>query len=333
MAFWKDLLVEAAETDDGWRRVCLAHCDPSSPTAAQGGISGVPEAEVDAYIASMQSSLSDAQFQAAVARAIEYIGTGDIYQVNLARRLTTMLPVRPIDLYLRLCQANPAWYAAYIAFDDKAVLSSSPELFLQVRDGHVITRPIKGTRPRICVPSADEASMRALLASAKDRAELAMIIDLERNDLGRLCRFGSVRVTEAMRLEEHPTVYHLVGTVEGQLREGLDAVDVLRATFPGGSITGAPKIRAMEIIRELEPVERSVYCGGIGCISLDGQMTMNIAIRTLIVDGQRVHLHVGGGIVADSEPHLELAETTAKARGMARAVMTAGNEWPVVSSQ
>ncbi len=148
-----------------------------------------------------------------------------------------------------------------------------------------------------------------------------MIVDLERNDLGRVCRFGSVRVLDPFALEEHPTVYHLVAAVEGRLREGHDAMDLLAATFPGGSITGAPKIRAMQIIAELEPVARSVYCGSVGCISLDGQVTMNIAIRTLLVDGPRVHLYTGGGIVADSQPDQELAETTAKARGMGRALM------------
>jgi para-aminobenzoate synthetase component I len=290
---------------------------------ATGIASGPASIEkVDAYLAGMRASLSPAQFKAAVTRAVEYIGAGDIYQVNLARRLTTALPAEPQDLYLWLCRTNPAWYSAYLAFDDKAVLSSSPELFLQVRGDQVITRPIKGTRPRVGEPAADRISVEQLLASAKDRAELTMIVDLQRNDLGRVCRFGTVRVVgEPFALEEHPTVYHLVATVEGRLREGAGAMDLLRATFPGGSITGAPKIRAMQIIDELEPVVRSVYCGAIGCIGLDGAMTMNIAIRTLLVDGPQVHLYAGGGIVADSEPEMELAETVAKARGMARALM------------
>lgn len=290
------------------------------PPAADTPVSAISVAEVDEYLASMQASLSPEQFRAAVARAVDYIAAGDIYQVNLARRLTTALPAAPLDLYLRLCRANPAWYAAYLAFDDKAVLSSSPELFLQVRGDHVITRPIKGTRPRVHRENVDAAACRELLASEKDHAELAMIIDLMRNDLGRVCRFGSVRVLEPFGLETHPTVYHLVGTIEGRLLPGRTSIDLLRATFPGGSITGAPKIRAMQIIDELEPVARSVYCGGIGCVGLDGSMTMNIAIRTLLVDGPRVHLYAGGGIVADSQPDLELHETIAKARGMARAL-------------
>ncbi len=303
-----------------WTEV-LREAEREAPPAAPGpAIVPVSIADADAYLAGMQASLSGEQFKAAVARAVEYIAAGDIYQVNLARRLTTRLSATPLELFVRLCQTNPAWYAAYLAFDDKAVLSSSPELFLQVRGDHVITRPIKGTRPRVGELAVDAAARQALLASEKDRAELTMIVDLMRNDLGRVCRFGSVRVLEPFGLEEHPTVYHLVGTIEGRLPEGTGALDLLGATFPGGSITGAPKIRAMQIINELEPVVRSVYCGGIGYVGLDGQMTMNIAIRTLLVDGPRVHLYAGGGIVADSEPESELQETTAKARGMARAL-------------
>jgi len=307
LRFWGDLL-RAAE-----RAGPLAEPTAGGPSASI--------AEVDDYLAGMHASLSPDQFKAAVGRAVEYIAAGDIYQVNLARRLTTALPAEPLELYLRLCRTNPAGYAAYLALENKAVVSSSPELFLQVRGDHVVTRPIKGTRPRVGHAGIDAEARRALPASRKDLAELTMIIDLERNDLGRVCRFGSVRVIEPFGLEEHPTVYHLVATIEGRLQEGRDAIDLLRASFPGGSITGAPKIRAMQIINELEPVVRSVYCGAIGCISLDGQMTMNIAIRTLLVDGSRVHLYTGGGIVADSVPELELAETVAKARGMARALM------------
>lgn len=305
VAFWKDLLQEA----DGAPLV-MSIKDPAPRSLA----------DIDACLARMRPSLTDEQFRAAVARAIQYIEAGDIYQVNLSRRLTTTLATTPLDLYLRLCAANPAWYSAYLDMGGQAVLSSSPELFIQVKDGHVITRPIKGTRPRTG-EAADRLAVQDLLASPKDRAELTMIIDLQRNDLGRVCRYGSVRVVEPFTLEEHPTVYHLVGTITGQLRESYDAIDLLQATFPGGSITGAPKIRAMQIINELEPVVRSVYCGSIGCISLDGRMTMNIAIRTMIVDGRQVHLYVGAGIVADSQPDLELAETTAKARGMVRALM------------
>lgn len=300
----------------------LLHQAERVPLASRGGDGNASIEETDAFLAGMQPSLSDPQFLAAVERAVCYIGAGDIYQVNLARRLTAALPRRPLDLYLRLCETNPAWYAAYIdAGPGRAVLSSSPELFLRLEGREVVARPIKGTRPRVGEPAGDARARRELLASEKDRAELTMIVDLERNDLGRVCEFGSVQVVEPFGLEEHPTVYHLVGTIRGRLREGVGPIDLLRATFPGGSITGAPKIRAMQIIDELEPVARNVYCGSIGWIGLDGSMNLNIAIRTLLADGPRVHLYVGGGIVADSRPELELAETVAKARGMARALL------------
>ncbi len=264
-----------------------------------------------------------------VGRAIDYIAAGDIFQVNLTQRLTANLKGDPWSLYERLREANPGWYAAYIAWSSgkgksnkptHAVLSSSPELFLEMRDGKVMTRPIKGTRPRGKDEAEDERMRTELLDSEKDRAELNMIIDLERNDLGRVCQYGTVRVVEPRAIEAHPTVWHSVGTVEGVLHERYDAIDLLRATMPGGSITGAPKVRAMEIIDELEPTERSVYCGGIGMVGLDGSLVLNIAIRTMIFEKGRVHLQVGGGIVADSDPEAEYDETIHKGRGMLRAL-------------
>jgi para-aminobenzoate synthetase component 1 len=215
-----------------------------------------------------------------------------------------------------------------------AVLSASPELFLDVRGDAVETRPIKGTRPRSADPVVDRAYRSELASSAKDRAELAMIVDLLRNDLGRVCAYGSVRVVTAARsdeaypyvLETLPTVHHLVATLTGQLRPGKDVLDLLRACFPGGSITGAPKVRAMEIIDELEPTGRSVYTGSIGYFGVDGQAAFNIAIRTLIVADGRVHLHTGGGIVADSVPKAEYEETQAKALGLQRALGVAADE-------
>lgn len=314
MRFWRDLLCEAERVDlyEGTVGAVAKRdlCEQESQAAG-----------VDEFLRAMRASLSDRQFEAAVARVVEYIAAGDVYQVNLARRLSMDLPADPLALYLRLCQTNPAWYAAYLDLGDTAVLSSSPELFLQLADGHVVTRPIKGTRARVGDSAADVRARDELCVSEKDRAELVMIVDLQRNDLGRVCAAGSVRVIEPFALEEHPTVYHLTSTIQGQLRESCDAIDLLRATFPGGSITGAPKIRAMEIIADLEPVARGVYCGAIGYIGLDGRMTMNIAIRTMVVDGKQVHLYAGGGIVADSQPAMELNETVAKARGMARALM------------
>jgi para-aminobenzoate synthetase component 1 len=199
-------------------------------------------------------------------------------------------------------------------------LSSSPELFLQLRDGHVVTRPIKGTRPRIGDCRADAVYRRELIHSDKDRAELTMIIDLLRNDLGRVCSFGTVRVTEADKIEEHPTVFHRVATIEGDLKPGNNWLDLMRAAFPGGSVTGAPKIRAMQIIDELEPTPRGVYCGSIGWIGLDGSLSFNIAIRTMVQVGDLVHVYAGGAIVADSTPEGEYKEIIAKAAGMLQAL-------------
>jgi para-aminobenzoate synthetase component 1 len=265
-----------------------------------------------------------------IRRAIDYIAAGDIFQVNLAQRLSVPMTCSSWAVYERLRDVNPASYAAYMTWEEPAtgkastsmcaVLSSSPELFLELRDRKVITRPIKGTRPRGRDQDSDQSLRRELIDSEKDRAELNMIIDLERNDLGRVCEYGTVEVTEPRCLEAHPTVWHSVGTVEGVLHERCDAIDLLRATLPGGSITGAPKVRAMEIIDELEPTERSVYCGSIGMLGLDGSMVLNIAIRTMIMDRDTLHVQVGGGIVADSDPEAEYDETLDKARGMLRAL-------------
>ncbi|HSW45520.1 MAG TPA: anthranilate synthase component I family protein [Phycisphaerae bacterium] len=287
-------------------------------------------------VADPTHSLTHRGYEAVVERALNYIAAGDIYQVNLARRETYILTDPSVDCYLRLRQTNPASYAAFLKWrepadspvaGEAAVLSSSPELFLQLRGREVLTRPIKGTRPRSTDPTTDRRLGQELAASPKDRAELAMIVDLERNDLGRVCEFGSIRVASApgspaypYAMESHPTVHHLVADVTGRLAEGRDATDLVRACFPGGSITGAPKVRAMEIIDELEPVERSVYTGVIGYFSLTGDMTLNIAIRTLIIAGGRLHLYTGGGIVADSRPADEYRETQAKALGMHRAL-------------
>lgn len=201
-----------------------------------------------------------------------------------------------------------------------AILSSSPELFLQLRTGRVLTRPIKGTRRRTGDAALDAAALEDLQRSPKDRAELAMIVDLERNDLGRVCRYGSVRVDNDGAVEAHPTVFHRVATIIGQLRPDRDAIDLLRATFPGGSITGAPKVRAMQIIDELERSPRGAYCGAIGYLGLDGSMMLNLAIRTLVVEGRQAYVSVGGGIVSDSNPQAEYDETLAKAAGMLEAL-------------
>jgi para-aminobenzoate synthetase component 1 len=277
------------------------------------------------------SNFTPDAYRAAVARCVEYIAAGDIFQVNLSQRFSRAVTAGPMTIYRQLRRRNPAWYAGYLAAGPWAVLSSSPELFLRVRDGRVTTRPIKGTRPRTGDAAVDAVAAAELQASAKDNAELAMIIDLMRNDLGRVCRYGSVRVTQPRVLEAHPTVFHLVGTVEGDLHERYDRVDLLRATFPGGSITGAPKIRAMEIIDELEPVARGVYTGSLCHFGVDGSAELSIAIRTAVWDAGTVHVQAGGGIVADSTPDGEYRETLDKARAVLEAVDAAEQEYAAKS--
>jgi para-aminobenzoate synthetase component 1 len=267
----------------------------------------------------VESNFTKDAYLAAVGRALEYIRAGDIFQVNLAQRFEARGDVEPLDLYLRLRATSPAPFSALLRWDDLAVVSASPEWFYQTRGEHIITRPIKGTRPRGRTSEEDARLASELRASPKDRAELTMIVDLERNDLGRVCRYGSVRVTDPLTVETFAQVHHLVATVEGRLRAEARPIDIVRAVFPGGSITGAPKIRAMEIIDELEPVRRGLYTGAIGYYSF-GASAFNIPIRTLIAEGDRAHYHVGGGIVADSDPEAEYEETLHKGRGL-RAVL------------
>jgi para-aminobenzoate synthetase component 1 len=257
-----------------------------------------------------------------VERALEHIRAGDIYQVNLAQRFTVPLAESAETLYHRLRAANPAPFAAFLDAGEFQVVSASPERFLLYDPAtrRVETRPIKGTRPRGATPAADARLRAELLASQKDAAELVMIVDLERNDLGRVCEYGTVRVPDLRRVEAYPTVFHTVATVEGQLHEGRTVPGLIRATFPGGSITGAPKIRAMQIIEELEGLRRHVYCGAIGYLGFDGRVDLNIAIRTITVKDGRAYFHAGGGIVADSTPEGEYEETLHKARALAEAV-------------
>ena len=275
----------------------------------------LPDAPSSGSDAPLSSHFTEASYRQAVRRVIDYIRAGDVFQVNLSQRFTVGLGHRqPAEIYRRLLEHHPAWYGASLQCGSYALLCNSPELFLRVRSTdvgrQVVTRPIKGTRPT-------QAGMDAVLEqSIKDQAELNMIVDLERNDLGRVCRIGSIAVTEPRVIEAHPTVYHGAATIQGILRDGIGLVDLLRATFPGGSVTGAPKIRAMQIIDELEPVQRGPYCGAIGYLSLDGNLEFNIAIRTMIVERGRVHIPVGGGIVADSDPQAEYQETLVKAQAM-----------------
>ncbi len=276
-------------------------------------------------VASSQSVFASRDhYEQAVQRCIDYIHAGDVFQVNLAQRFSAafegVYPASHRAMFASLMNQSPAWYAAYLEqLDQRTIASSSPELFLQVTpDGHVITRPIKGTRPA----STDVSELEH---SIKDQAELHMIVDLMRNDLGRVCSFGSIHVTDPRKIESHPTVHHGVATVQGQLAQDKDIFDLLRATLPGGSITGAPKVRAMQIIDELEPVRRGPYCGAIGYISAEHGMCLNIAIRTMLIEQQsdttgNLDYAVGGGIVSDSVPSHEYDETRVKARGIERAL-------------
>jgi len=262
------------------------------------------------------SSFSREAYHATVRRVLEYIAAGDVFQVNLSQRFTAWGQPEPLDLYLRLKAQSPAPFAAFLRWGDLTVVSASPEWFYQSRGDLLVTRPIKGTRPRGTNPADDARLAAELRDSPKDRAELTMIVDLERNYLGRVCRYGSVVVRDPMTVESFAQVHHLVATIEGKLRPEVGPIDVIRALFPGGSITGAPKIRAMEIIDELEPVRRGLYTGAIGYLSRGGSSAFNIAIRTILVEGDRASFHVGGAIVADSDPEAEYEETLAKGRGM-----------------
>ena len=270
-------------------------------------------------LAGVSSNFDRPGYLRAVRRTIEYIHAGDCYQVNLSQRLLHRADLDPLDLYRRLRERNPAPFAGYYDMGEFVIASASPERFLRVENREVETRPIKGTRPRGATSEEDRRHIDDLLRSAKDRAENVMIVDLLRNDLGRVCEYGSVRVPAVCRLETYEHVHHLVSEVRGRLRADLGPVDLLRAAFPGGSVTGAPKVRAMEIIAELEPTARGPYCGSLGYIGFDGTMDTNILIRTFTVGRGWVQFPVGGGIVADSVPEDEYAETLHKAEGMLRA--------------
>jgi len=277
-------------------------------------------AEKEYHISEISSNFSRAGYLDAVERAREYIRAGDIFQVNLSQRFMCSQIASPFIIYEHLRRINPAPFASFLNFPEVTIVSASPERFLRISGRKVQTRPIKGTRPRGRDSLEDKRLARELLDSEKDRAELIMIVDLERNDLGRVCEYGSVRVPKLITLETHPTVFHLVSTVEGVLKEGKDHIDCLKACFPGGSITGAPKIRAMEIIDEVEPNQRGIYTGSIGYIGFNGETDLNIVIRTMVISGERIYFHAGGGIVADSDPEREYEETLHKARALIEAL-------------
>jgi para-aminobenzoate synthetase component 1 len=282
----------------------------------------VPSARPTVRPSAVGSNFTRREYEAAVTRIRDYIAAGDVYQVNLAQQFRTSFAGAPLELYARVRARNPAPFGAYLALGDLTVASVSPERFLRL-DGATHTveaRPIKGTRPRGATRAEDAKLAAALTASEKDRAENVMIVDLLRNDIGKICRPGSVLVPDLYALESHPTVHHLVSTVTGVLANGADALDLVRAAFPGGSITGAPKIRAMEIIAELERAPRGVYCGAIGYISATGAMDLNIPIRTIVLQDGIASFHAGAGIVWDSDPAAEYDETLAKARALIEAL-------------
>ncbi len=324
-----------------------------------------PSPGMSPRIPGVSSNLTRDQYESAVRRALDYIAAGDIFQVNLAQQFTTDYHADPRTLFTRLATISPAWYGAFLEFPPspgmrssespgypRAICSTSPELFLELRNSHVITRPIKGTRPashpnpkdarhgHFSAYEESDPNLAELTHSAKDQAELNMIVDLMRNDLGRVCSYGSVRVTAPRDIESHPTVHHGVATIQGELHPSKDLIDLLRATLPGGSVTGAPKVRAMQIIAELEPTPRGTYCGAIGYLSKD-EACLSIAIRTILltpepgdesanprcnsVPNYLAQFSVGAGIVADSDPAAEYDETLAKARAMMQALAVAGN--------
>lgn len=288
----------------------------ASPTAAGRRLPGLEW---------LSSTTTAAEYVTAVESAIDHIRCGEVYQVNLSQRFEAHCEADPLELYHDLRRRSPAPFGAMFRARAACILSSSPERFLQVdRAGRIETRPIKGTRPRGADAETDQALAAELLASEKDRAENLMIVDLLRNDLSRICLPGSVRVPGLFQLESWATVHHLVSIVTGQLRKGVTTGDVMRATFPSGSVTGAPKIRAMEIIADLECVARGPYCGAIGYISFDGQMDLSVAIRILMLSTGKVTYHAGGGVVYDSDPEDEYCESLVKARALTEVV---GHFW------
>ncbi len=313
---YPEMLVQDVQTGDWWEVGDLS----GAWRDAQGSWRDA-QGEAGVNVGPFQQEMTRAEFLAAVERAQEYIAAGDIYQVNLSQRFSAAVEGGSLfGLYEILRDASPAPLAAWLELGGREVLCSSPETFLRLSGRGIETRPVKGTRPRFADPEADSRSAYELVTSEKEIAELVMITDLERNDLGQVCEFGSVRVTDLLRVERLAQVYHLVSTVSGTLRPGLDHLDALSACFPGGSITGAPKKRAMEIIAELEPVPRGLYTGAVGYFGYNGESQFNIVIRSLVREAGTLHYHVGAGIVADSSAALEYEETLHKAAGI-RAAM------------
>ncbi|WP_037029290.1 aminodeoxychorismate synthase component I [Psychrilyobacter atlanticus] len=268
----------------------------------------------------ISSNMTEDYYLSSIKKLKDYIYSGDIYQVNFTQRFECDFEGDSNELYKNLKSINPAPFAAYLNFGEGEIISSSPERFIKLTDGIIETRPMKGTRPRGKSEAEDKKLKEELVNSEKDRAELLMIVDLMRNDISRVAETGSVKVTELFHLEEYATVLQMVATIQGKLKGELSAVDIIKSTFPGGSITGAPKIRAMEIIDELETTTRNIYTGSIGYLGFDGNMDLNIAIRTIVLKDKKAYFQVGGGIVWDSDPHEEYEESLVKGRALVKAL-------------
>lgn len=288
--------------------------------AEKNGVDSICYEEKEVEPTKLVSNFTRKEFEDSVEKVRQYIKSGDIYQANLTQRFSGKTTLSSYELYRDLRRFSPAPFGAYLNFDDFNILSNSPERFIKCVDKKLETRPIKGTRPRGKNKEEDLKLQEELRNSEKDRAELLMIVDLERNDIGRISKIGSVKVPELFVIEPYANVNHLVATVVGELDDGKDAVDVIKATFPGGSITGAPKIRSMEIIDELEPTQRNVYTGSIGYIGFNGDMDLNIAIRTIVKKEDEVYFQVGGGMTWGSNPEEEYQETLDKAQSIMKAL-------------
>jgi anthranilate synthase component 1 len=317
----------------------VIHANPAAPDAYARGV-----ARIDELVARLRgpcpvsagpvppqtlaesdfvSGFTQEGFEEAVQKSLEYIRAGDIMQVVLSQRLSVPFRHPPLDLYRALRTLNPSPYMFLLDLGDLHVVGSSPEILTRLEDGKVTVRPIAGTRPRGKTPEQDLALEKELLADPKERAEHLMLIDLGRNDVGRVAKTGSVKVTDKMVIERYSHVMHIVSNVVGELKDGLDAIDVLRATFPAGTVSGAPKVRAMEIIDELEPVKRGIYAGAVGYLGWHGNMDTAIAIRTAVIRDGKLFMQAGAGIVADSIPRNEWDETMNKARAVFRAAAMA----------
>ena len=328
VVFYDLLLIEDCREKRVWLSACgqtedaealLARFRRDIERGMEEGFPALPDAHATKPV-TVRPNFEKEEYKAAVDRMIRYIIEGDIYIANMTQRLDVMSDREPLAVFEHLRTHNPSPFGGYLDCGDHQIICASPERFLRLRDGVVETRPIKGTRKRGETPEEDEALRRELEQSEKDKSELLMIVDLERNDLNRVCRPGSVEVTELFTVETYATVFHLVSNIRGELAQGSDVTDLLRAAFPGGSITGAPKYRAMEIIDELEHGKRGLYTGSIGYLTLDGDCDLNIVIRTALHRDGRYHLGVGGGITSESDLEFEYEETLQKAKAVLEAL-------------